>query len=65
MELIKIPIVDRLSNGDPLKTKLKTYMAYIALNHFDEMIEQAFGDSISILYKGNYNTDEIKYRINL
>jgi hypothetical protein len=39
MELIKIPIVDRLSDEDSLKTKLKTYMAYIALNHFDEMIE--------------------------
>lgn len=65
MELIKIPIVNRLSDEDPLKTKLKAYMAYIALNHFDEMVESAFGDSVSILYKGNYNTDEIKYRINL
>jgi len=32
-------------------------MAYIALKHYDEMISNAFGDSITILYKGNYNTD--------
>jgi len=65
MELIKIPIIDTLSDDNPLKNKLKAYMAYIALSHFDEMVENAFGDSVSIIYKGNYNTEELKYRINL
>jgi len=40
-------------------------MAYIALKHYDELIGNAFGDSITIVYKNDYNTDKIKYRINL
>jgi hypothetical protein len=40
-------------------------MAYIALKHYDELIANAFGDSITIVYKNDYDTDKIKYRINL
>ena len=64
IELIKIPTIDLLTD-ESLKSKLQTYMAYIALSNFDELIADAFDDSIVILHKGNYSTDEIKYRINL
>jgi hypothetical protein len=40
-------------------------MAYIALSNFDDMVSNAFGDSVDIRYKNNYKTNEIKYRINL
>jgi len=64
MELIKIPVIDTLLEGI-LKDKLKAYMAYIALSNFDNMVSDAFGDSVDIRYKNNYRTNEIKYRINL
>lgn len=64
IELIKIPVIDSLKDLN-LKSKLNAYMAYIALNHFDDMVQQAFGDSIKVLHKGNYKTDEVKYKVNL
>lgn len=64
IELIKLPSID-LMTDEVLKEKLEMYMAYIALTHFDEMIENAFSDSVLIENKGNYSVDEIKYKINL
>lgn len=64
IELIKIPILDSLTDND-LKQKLQAYMAYIALSNFDELILDAFEDSVVILHKNDYETKEIKYRINL
>ena len=64
IELIKIPVIETLQDQE-LKDKLNAYMAYIALNNFDSLIQQTFGDSIKVLYKENYKTDNLKYKINL
>jgi len=64
LELLKIPVMDALTD-DVLKTKLFAYTSYIAIKHFDDLLSSAFGNSIKNLYKDNYNTDKLKYKINL
>ena len=64
VELLRLPTINTMSDGN-LKKKLLAYTSYIAMNHFDELVNNAFGDSVKVLYKGNYDTKELKYKINL
>jgi len=61
---LRLPTINTMSDGN-LKKKLLAYTSYIAMNHFDELVNNAFGDSVKVLYKGNYDTKELKYKINL
>ncbi len=63
-EILRIPVLGTIQDSI-IKSKLEAYTAYISLIHFDDLIEQALGDSVKISYKGNYSTDNLKYSVNL